>query len=314
MSTKLIPFESNSALPAFLQSAEPGNLAAFASGGGFDTLSIKGKVFHLNKNGEKILLTKPESEDGEPASSIEVVIIDIGPRGKLSSRIFYAEKYVEGSVEQPDCSSNDGVTPDADVKSPQAKKCAVCPNNVKGSGATQSNPQGKACSSSKRLSIATPDNLSEPMLLRVPGASIVPLGDFLTVLKNRGVPNSYGVVTKIGFDYTVAHPALTFKPVGFVNAAQYAEAAEVASSELSQRIIGIEPAGVSVPAIAAPAEEVEPEVEAPAPAAKPAPKPAAKPAAAKPAAKPAPKPEPVDEVSNVEDGMSASLDDLDFDD
>lgn len=307
MANNLVAFDSTSALPAFLQADTTGNLAAFTSGAGFDTISIKGKVFHLNKNGEKILVTKPDS-DGEPAAAIEVVVLDISPRGKLSARTFYAGTYVEGSVEQPDCSSNDGMSPDAGVKSPQANKCALCPHNVKGSGATATNPMGKACSSSKRLAVATPDKLDEPMLLRVPGDSIVALGDHLTVLKNRGVPNSYGVITKIGFDYTVAHPKLTFKPVAFVSAQQYAEAGEVSKGELVQQIIGVTAASLF---------EGEPEAEeapAPKPAApKPAaPKPAAKPAAAKPA--PAPKPEPVQEVSNVDEGLSASLDDLDFDD
>ena len=319
MTTNLVPFESATTLPAFLKADTKGNLAAFMGGAVFDSLSIKGKVFHLNKGGEKILIKKPDG-DGEPASSVEVVILDIGPRGKLSSRIFYMEKYVEGSVESPDCSSNDGVSPDEGVKNPQANKCAVCPQNVKGSGATATNPTGKACGSSKRLSIATPDNLSEPMLLRVPGDSIVALGDHLKVLNNRGVPNSYGVVTKIGFDYTVAHPKLTFKPVSFVSAEQYAEAGEVAKTELSQQIIGIvattegEEFEQAAPATEPPKKKfvVQLEDEAPepekvaAPVAKPAPKPAAKP-------KPAPAPV-VEEVSKIDDGMSAALDDLDFDD
>lgn len=319
MATNLVPFESTAALPAFLKADVTGNLAAFM-GGGFDSLSIKGKVFHYVRNGEKTLLTVPGGE-GNPAPSVEVVILDIGPRGKLSSRTFYAGKYVEGAMDAPDCASNDGVSPDADVPNAQAAKCAVCKNNVKGSGATPTNPQGKACSSNKRLAIATLDNLSAPMLLRVPGDSIVALGDHLTVLKNRGVPNSYGVVTKVGFDYSVPHPKLTFKPVSFVTAEQYGQAGEIAKQDLTQQIIG---------AVAAPVFESEdgpaPVVEAPKPVEKPktviqvedepAPKPAKKvEPKAKPAVVAAPVvEEPVQQVSNVDDGMSSALDDLDFDD
>jgi hypothetical protein len=298
MAADIIPFESNAALPAFMQQAAPGNLAE-VGGVRFPVVSIKGKVFTLNKGGEKTLIKKP-GED-EPAGSIEVVIIDYSPHGNTSARIFYAKGYEEGNTEKPDCYSNDGVAPAADAVAPQNNKCALCPRNVKGSKPTANNPEGKACSSSKRLAIATADNLDEPMLLRAPGDSVVPFLDYLKVIKERGVPNTYGVVTKIGFDYTVAHPKLTFKPIGFVNAAQYAEAGTVAATDVIQSILGNESVEarpqLAKPAPAAadddtpipPKADVKVEAEpAPAPT---KPKPAPKPAP-KPVEKPAPAPVP----------------------
>ena len=322
MAADIIPFESNAALPAFLQQDSSSNLVD-VGGVRFPVVSIKGKVFTLNKGGEKILIMKP-GED-EPAGSIEVVIVDYAPHGNTSARIYYPTGYEEGSAEKPECYSNDGIAPAADATNAQCHKCAVCPQNVKGSKPSAQNPEAKACSSAKRLAIATPDNLDDPMLIRAPGDSIVPFLDYLKVLKNRGVPNTYGVVTKIGFDYTVAHGRLTFKPIGFVNAAQYGQAAEVAKSDVVQAILGHgdAPAAPALPKPKADPEDapVKPradvKVEAPAekPAAKPAPKPAAaaKPAAAKPAPKPAPAPEP-EATTDIEPGLSAALDDLDFDD
>lgn len=320
-STKLVAFDSPAGLPAFLQAdAGQGNLAVLVGSGGYPVISIKGKVFTLTEDGEKTLITKPDAPD-EPAASLEVVILDIGPRGRESARIYYHAGYEEGSTEKPDCYSDDGIAPAADARGPQSNKCATCAMNVKGSGATANNPQGKACSSAKRMAIATPDNLGKPILLRVPGASIVPLSEHLTVLKNRGVPNSFGVVTKIGFDYSVAYPALTFKPVAFVTAEQYAEAMEVSKLEIVNNIIGASPA--KAPAIPAPVEEA-PAAPAKAKAAEPAkPKtvikvegddepatPAEKPAPKKAAPKPAP--EPV--TMPTDEGLDAALDDLDFDD
>jgi len=323
--SNLIPFESKAGLPAFLQAdAEVGgNLAAFSSGPGYPVISIKGKVFHIKRGDEQALICKP-GED-EPAASIEVVILGIGPNGKESAKTFYPEGYTEGSTAKPTCHSDDGITPNADAQEPQAKKCALCPHNAKGSKPTATNPQGKACSSAKRLAVATADAIDDPMLLRVPGASIVPLSDFLSLIKGRGVPNSFGVVTKIGFDYSVAHPALTFKPVGFVDAGTYAAAKEVSTGSIVAAITGAS----TVQALPAP-EAVE---EAPKPAPKAAAKPAAK-AAPKPAPaddddlpttpkatvkvegtapKAAPKPEPA-VVEATDAGLDAALDDLDFDD
>ena len=339
--SNLIPFESHSALPAFLQAdaAEGGNLAAFG-GSGYGVVSIKGKVFHLKRGEESTLITEPGKET--PAPTIDVVILGISPVGNLSAKIYFPGTYVEGSTEKPTCYSNDGVSPAADAQQPQCSKCAICPRNVKGSKPTATNPQGRECSSSKRLAIATADNLEEAYLMRVPGGSVVPFSEYLSLLKNRNLPNSFGVVTRIGFDYSVAHPALTFKPIGFVDAGTYAKAKEVSQGDLVKQILDDSEGGSGAPQLENKAPAAEPVVQAPV-AQKAPPTPAPAPAKPKAATKsfnaaapakaadddlptepkatvrvegseaPAPKPE-VKAVDSIEGGMSAALDDLDFDD
>lgn len=237
----LIPFDSgNAKLPAHLRAAanKPGSLASFSGGPEFPVISLKGKVFTLVAGGERNLITNPDDPD-TPASHIEVAILGFSPAGNKSAKVFYANGYEEGSTEKPDCFSNDGVSPDKNANSPQAKKCDLCPHNVKGSKPTPNNPQGKACASSKRLAVATVDKLDEPMFLRVPGASVVPLSDLFKTLNNRGVTEPYGVVTKIGFDYKVAYPALTFKPVSFLDAEAYQTAERMSKDEAVEQILGV---------------------------------------------------------------------------
>jgi hypothetical protein len=109
------------------------------------------------------------------------------------------------------------------------------------------------------------------MLLRVPAASLKTLREYNELLVKRGVPYQ-AVVTKIGFDYSVAHPALTFKPVGFIDDATAAMVAETMEAEVVANITGLGQSN-SFTAAALPAEEFEapaPAVEAPAPAPKPA--------------------------------------------
>ena len=210
MSTQITPFTAAS-VPAFVKAAQ-GNLGEVSFGVGYKVVSIKGKVFTLKDGEDKTLIVKPGTD--EPAASLEVVILDVGPSLDMrhNERVFYIKEFEEGSVAKPDCYSDDGVTPGADAQAPQAKSCAVCPHNAKGSGKTG---VGKACASSKRLAIATPDNLGEPMLIRVPGASLMPFNDYLKWMKDSNIADTAHVVTKIGFDYTVAHPALTFKALGW---------------------------------------------------------------------------------------------------
>lgn len=212
--SQVIPFETGN-VPAFIKAAfdsEAGNLANINPADGYPVVSIKGKVFTFKNGDEATLITKPDTD--EPASSLEVVILDIGPDADLryNSRIFYFKKFEEGSTEKPDCYSSDGVAPAADAQHPQAKECAVCEHNAKG---TSDTGRGKRCASVKRLAIATPDALDKPMLLRVPGDSLMAFNEYVKWMAKNGIKDSAYVITKIGFDYTVAHPALTFKGLGW---------------------------------------------------------------------------------------------------
>ena len=216
-----------SKLPAHLQGKVKSTnvFAAAVSAGGFPVVSIKGKVFHVQRGDERTLITK--GEDGEPAASLEAVIVAVNPN---KSKVYYDQGYEEGSAAKPTCYSNDGLAPAADAEEPQSKKCATCPHNQWGSRITDNGGKGKACGDSMRLAIAPPDQLNDPMLLRVPAASLKTLGQYGAQLAKRGV-EPHHVVTRIGFDYNVAHPALTFKAVRFVEEHELAEVEAVLLEE-----------------------------------------------------------------------------------
>jgi len=235
MSTQLIPLDNAFALPAHLQAfAAEGNEFGFSSSP-YPRISLKGKVFTIERNKEKSLITKPGTDD-EPASSIEVVILNAGPKQGYA-KTFYPEGFQEGSTTKPACYSLDGLSPATDAEDRQASKCALCPKNAKGSGATNQNPKAKACKSSKLLAVAPAGALSDPMLLRVPGGSTIDLSKYGEMLAKRGI-KAAAVVTKISFDYTVAHPALTFKPVGGITPDMATEVLAIMNSDLVKVIIG----------------------------------------------------------------------------
>lgn len=258
----IVPFESGK-VPAivtqmFGDSAKDlvGNSAS-----GFPVISIKGKVFHINRGQERTLITKPGEDD--PAASIEVVVLRANPN---RSKVFYPSGYTEGAADKPTCYSNNGIEPEADAAAPQSKKCATCAHNQWGSRITENGAKGKACSDSRRIAIATLDAPNDPMLVRVPAASMKSLEEYGKVLAARGLP-SQAVVTKIGFDYSVAHPALTFKPVGLIGDPKHlAEIKAASETEIVAQIVGMQPVAPSeAPAIEhepAPAPET-PKVSAP---------------------------------------------------
>jgi hypothetical protein len=274
-------------------------------------------VFHIVRGGERTLITKPGEDD--PAASLEVVVLDLNG---VNSKVYYASGYQEGNDSKPTCYSNNGKHPEADSAEPQAKLCASCAHNQWGSRITPDGKKGKSCSDSRRMAIATPDAPADPMLVRVPAASLKAMGEYGKILASRGL-DPHHVITKIGFDYSVAHPALTFKPVGIINDAEMAAEIEAArKAEVVGQITGETP----TPAADTPAEEAPVATAAAAPA--PAP---AKPAA--PKAAPATKAAAVEAAvataattkkadvkvetkapGNLEDEISGMIDGMDFDD
>jgi hypothetical protein len=286
-------------LPAHLQGKTKTNnlFAAAVTVGGFPVISIKGKVFHIQRGDERELVTKTGTDD-EPASALEVVILSVNPN---KSKVFYNSGFVEGSVAKPTCYSNDGLAPASDAEEPQSKKCNVCPHNQWGSRITENGGKGKACGDSMRLCVAPAGMINDPMLLRVPAATLKTLGQYGSQLAKRGVEPQY-VVTRVGFDYNVAHPALTFKAMRFVEEAELAtvESTLTDEADIIDQITGVvDKPSISVESVAeatptpAPVEET---VEKPVEAKK-------------------PKPAPKKEVKEVEaDEVDDALANLDFDD
>jgi hypothetical protein len=294
--SNIIPFESGN-LPAYLANVSVSDLNSDLTshaGGGFPVISIKGKVFAVVRDGERKVLPNPKDPDS-PATAIDVVILKAN---KGTSKVFYAKGWVEGSENvKPDCFSNEGTKPDASIVSPQSKTCATCKWNQWGSKIGENGSKGKACQDSVRMAIATPNQINDPYLLRVPPASIRSLGEYGQMLAKRNVGYNM-VVTKIGFDMEAPTPKLTFKPVGMIDEKTFHAAQDVIASETVAQILGA--AGHHSEPVAIPTETVvhEEEVKAAHEAVKEAPK-----------AKPAPKAKaPEIEVDDL------NLDDLNFDD
>lgn len=312
----LIPFES-AQLPAYLKNVDVTAMNADLTshaGGGFPVISIKGKVFAVVRDGERKVLPNPKDPDS-PATSIDVVLVKAN---KDKSKVFYIDKYdpnASDKAKKPDCYSANGTTPAADADHKQASSCAVCPHNQWGSAVNDKGiaTKGKACQDSVRIAVVPNGQLNDPMLIRVPPASIKALGEYGQMLAKRGVAYNM-VVTKIAFDQEAESPKLTFKPMGFLSAEEYAEVQETMESQTTEDIVGVAglighdaPADGATPAEpskpAAPAAEEAPAEPAPAP----------KPRAAKPKAEPKPEPAPAPKATIVDEDPDLDIDGIDFD-
>jgi len=206
------------ALPAHLQKSKEqlAELQSEALGGiklgGFARLSISGGKFHFVKGGEVHLITDPRDNDKpsnrrNPLMTLPVVIVKANP---ALSKQFYAKQYNPGAADEPDCASDDGLSPNSGVPNKQSNSCATCPHNKWGSRKTPNGKDAKACSDIKRLALVPANDLNfEPLALAITPSALKAWGGYVKALgaAGRGVNE---VVTELSFDSNADYPRLLF--------------------------------------------------------------------------------------------------------
>ena len=190
---------------------------------------------------------------------MDLVLVRANPH---ISKTYYARNFDPNEqAGPPDCFSINGDKPDPASPQPQAKTCAACPHNQWGSRITDSGKKAKACQDNRRVAVASPKRLDEPMLLRVPPTSLPRLKAYGDQLRGQGIPY-YAVLTRIMLDQNVVHPSLTFKPLAFLSEEQVREVEKARESEAVLNIIGSAPE-VSMPSQPASEEQSVGEPEQP---------------------------------------------------
>ena len=223
----------NKNLPAHLKAIElDATTKALMGGGGGDSkrISIEGGVWKMMVNGKEVA----KNED----RTMNVVIVAAAPK---KSRTFYASAYKKGVVTAPDCWSADSEVPDAKAKNPQSKKCADCPQNIKGSGQGDS----KACRFSQRLAVVLENDIAGDVYqLTLPATSIWSegtngkwaLSTYAKMVASKGIPIS-SVVTEMRFDTDSATPKIVFKAVRYLETSEFETAMEQGKTDAATRAI-----------------------------------------------------------------------------
>jgi hypothetical protein len=215
MSTELATLIANN--PALIQTGLDEDTMAVAGGSANQTkrLSLKGGVFRKIVGGKEV----GAIEDRH----MNIIFVKMA---HSASRQCYEGTYEEGKVTSPICWSNDSVKPDADVESPCAPTCDVCPNSAKGSN---DSGVGAKCKLSWRTAVVLPQDPSGDVLeLVIPAASAFgkeengrwPFKSYVGMLASNSIAASR-VVTKMQFDTKVQFPKVLFSPSGAVDPNDY---------------------------------------------------------------------------------------------
>lgn len=173
------------------------------------------------------------------SGSMNVVII----RASRISRTYYEGTYDPEKTTPPRCWSADAEKPSDDVPAKQrmSSKCATCPMNVKGSGATGN---GRACRFSMRLAVCIEGNLDTVYQMQLPATSIfgevkdqkMGMQAYAKFLKANDLMMA-GLVTQMYFDEDSETPKLFFKPVRPLDDEELNAVAEAYDTEEAQQAV-----------------------------------------------------------------------------
>ena len=262
---------SGSKVPAFARNNELSATARALTGGGAQgatgkRISIKGGVFRLIDGGKEIAAIDERH--------LDVVIIKAAPE---VSRQYYSASYSADAITAPDCTSEDGKTPDASSKNKQAATCLSCPQNQAGSGTGNS----RACRYLQRMAVVLANDVEgSVMQLTLPATSIFgkeqgdkrALQAYARYLAAQNPPvNPEQIVTRMKFDTTSEAPKLLFSATRWLEEDEYEAVVRQAETEDAQKAVssGVPAAPAAAPLkLAGKAPVVAAEEDAPAPKAK----------------------------------------------
>lgn len=188
-------------------------------GGGVKRLSIKQSRWRIYEGSEEVAVKNDPH--------IDVAIVRANPN---INKQFFIKNYTPGQeAEAPDCYSHDGITPAAGAANKQCDSCANCPQNVWGSKISPTGAKIKACADRKLVAVKFADQMldedADIYRLAIPGASLKDFGNAVRQIVTKGVDPA-AVVFRIGFDLQAEFPKLTFAPVRYMTADEYAIAKE----------------------------------------------------------------------------------------
>lgn len=275
-------------------------------GQSFAVVTIKGKTFGIRYGGNTTPLTVTYQGQQFAAPYFDVVLVKA--RGELS-KTWYAKGYTEGDDAQPDCYSEDGVTPLGPVeKRPKfdemagplagqpCTNCQMCPMNRFGSKPAQPGQEagrGKACADTRKVVVlpmkgtgavnadgseatvldAENAKFGGGMLLRVPAASLKVFAEYSSKLQAMGVPY-YAVVTRMKFDTSAAFPKFELQATRYLSNEEANELLGVREGQQVKQILESGQLGAApsqATALPAPQGQIAPAMAASAPAPLPAP-------------------------------------------
>lgn len=178
-------------------------------------ISIRGNAFTLvdaagNQRAHTMRVTLPNGQTQEQAAPLEALVADISDH---VCKQFYANPdWTPDSNDPPDCWSANGVAPSRDAVNPQARTCAECKQNVRGSRVSKmSGAAIKACRDEVWTALILPQYPGMIFQLKITPGSFQAWRAYCELVKARADLGQ--IMTRVTFEAGV-NGVLRFEPTG----------------------------------------------------------------------------------------------------
>jgi hypothetical protein len=178
-------------------------------------ISIRGNQFTLvdaagNTRAHTMEVTLPNGQRQQQAAPLEALVADISDH---VCKQFYANPdWTPDSNDPPDCWSANGVAPSRDAVNPQARTCAECKQNVRGSRVSKmSGAAIKACRDEVWTALILPQYVGMIFQLKITPGSFQAWRAYCELVKTRADLGQ--IMTRVTFEPGV-NGVLRFEPTG----------------------------------------------------------------------------------------------------
>jgi hypothetical protein len=203
-------------------------------------ISIRGNQFTLvdaagNTRAHTMRVTLPNGQTQEQAAPLEALVADISDH---VCKQFYANPdWTPDSNDPPDCWSANGVAPSRDAVNPQARTCAECRQNVRGSRVSKmSGAAIKACRDEVWTALILPQYAGMIFQLKITPGSFQAWRAYCELVKARADLGQ--IMTRVTFEPGV-NGVLRFEPTGeWAPQALYEARKKALASKATDQFVG----------------------------------------------------------------------------
>lgn len=177
-------------------------------------ISIRGNQFTLvdaagNTRAHTMRVTLPNGQTQDQPAPLEALVADLSDH---VCKQYYAKGWEADSADPPDCWSANGVAPSRDAGNPQARTCAECSKNVRGSAVSKlSGAAIKACRDEVWTALILPQYPGMIFQLKITPGSFAAWRAYCELVKARADLGQ--IMTRVTFEPGV-NGVLRFEPTG----------------------------------------------------------------------------------------------------
>ena len=190
---------------------------------------------HISIQGNQFTLIDAANNEQTIGGVMDAVVFDVSD---VNCKKYFGKEWTPDSNDAPMCWSANGIGPSRDAQNPQARTCAECPHNVRGSAQSKiSGAAIKACRDEKWLALFLPQYPVMLFQLVLTPGSFTNWKAYLAPFEKDANTDVSDVLTRITFEPKV-NGVLTFQAVSYIDEPTWAAREKAAAEKATTVLVG----------------------------------------------------------------------------